>query len=127
MRFNQDSSSHAHVVRAYRQGELEIDDETHRTTVIVSASTLESAPQIRGVEDLSDAEAMRALIARMLALEPELALIGTGASQVFPATGFRAQFLSAGVGVEVMDTGAACRTFNVLAAERRRVVALLMV
>jgi uncharacterized protein len=54
-------------------------------------------------------------------------LLGTGPRQIFPAASFRAQFLSAGIGVEVMDTGAACRTFNVLVAEQRRVVALLMV
>jgi uncharacterized protein len=53
--------------------------------------------------------------------------LGTGQRQIFPAASFRAQFLGAGIGFEVMDTGAACRTFNVLVAEQRRVVALLMV
>ena len=43
----------------------------------------------------------------------------------FPAADFGAHFLRAGIGFEVMDTGAACRTFNVLVAEHRRVVALL--
>jgi len=54
-------------------------------------------------------------------------LLGTGPRQIFPAASLRAQFLSAGIGIEIMDTGAACRTFNVLVAEQRRVVALLMV
>ena len=60
------------------------------------------------------------------ALEPELILVGTGARQIFPAPAFAAQFLRAGIGVEIMDTGAACRTYNVLVAEQRRVVALLL-
>ena len=64
---------------------------------------------------------------RILALDPELVLLGTGQRQIFLAASFRAQFLGAGIGFEVMDTGAACRTFNVLVAEQRRVVALLMV
>jgi uncharacterized protein len=54
-------------------------------------------------------------------------LVGTGVRQVFPAAEFAAQFLRAGIGLEVMDTGAACRTFNVLLTEQRRVVALLLV
>jgi uncharacterized protein len=53
-------------------------------------------------------------------------LLGTGARQIFPAPSYGAQFLRAGIGFEVMDTGAACRTFNVLVAEQRRVAALLL-
>jgi uncharacterized protein len=60
-------------------------------------------------------------------LQPEVVLIGTGQRQVFPAPAFGAQFLRAGIGFEVMDTGAACRTFNVLVSEQRLVVALLIV
>jgi uncharacterized protein len=63
---------------------------------------------------------------RILEFDPELILVGTGQRQIFPAAAFRARFLSAGIGIEVMDTGAACRTFNVLVAEQRPVVALLM-
>ena len=51
---------------------------------------------------------------RILAHEPEVVLLGTGARQTFPAADFAAQFLAQGIGFEVMDTGAACRTFNVL-------------
>ncbi len=61
-----------------------------------------------------------------LALEPELVLLGTGERQIFPAASVGAQFLRAGIGFEVMDTGAACRTFNVLVGEKRRVAALLL-
>jgi uncharacterized protein len=53
-------------------------------------------------------------------------LLGTGARQIFPVSSYGAQFLRVGVGFEVMDTGAACRTFNVLVAEHRRVAALLL-
>jgi uncharacterized protein len=53
-------------------------------------------------------------------------LIGTGQRQVFPAPAFGVQFLKAGIGFEAMDTGAACRTFNVLVSEQRLVVALLI-
>ena len=122
MRFIQDSSSATQLIRAYGAGELRINDDTHRGTVIVSATTVLALPEVREVNDLAHLDP-----SRILALDPELVLLGTGTRQIFPAASFRAQFLRAGIGVEVMDTGAACRTFNVLVAEQRRVVALLMV
>jgi uncharacterized protein len=127
MRFSQDSNSAAHVIRAYRQGEIKIDAEVFHGSVILSADALESAAEIRSIEDLAPVETARLIAARMLALEPELVLLGSGARQVFPCAEFRAQFLRAAVGIEAMDSGAACRTFNVLVAERRRVVALVVV
>ena len=59
----------------------------------------------------------------MLALQPELILLGTGAIQVFPATDFLAGFLRKGIGIEVMDNSAAARTYNLLAGEGRKVLA----
>jgi uncharacterized protein len=122
MRFTQDSNTATHLMRAYRAGELRINDDVYRETVLVDAASVVTLPNVRDVSDLAGIDP-----ARILALEPELMLLGTGARQVFPAAAFGAQFLSAGIGFEVMDTGAACRTFNVLVAEQRRVVALLMV
>jgi len=122
MRFTQDSSSATNLVRAYGGGELRVNDDVYRSAIIISASAVHPAPDIRGMEDLARLDP-----SRILAQGPELVLLGTGPRQIFPAASFRAQFLSAGIGVEVMDTGAACRTFNVLVAEQRRVVALLMV
>lgn len=59
----------------------------------------------------------------ILALTPALVLLATGPRQVFPPPAFAAAFLTRGIGIEVMDTLAAARTYNVLAAEDRRVVA----
>jgi uncharacterized protein len=59
----------------------------------------------------------------LLSLQPELVLLGTGAKQTFPAAAFMAGFLRKGIGIEVMDNGAAARTYNLLAGEGRRVVA----
>jgi uncharacterized protein len=122
MRFTQDAGSTANLVRAYGPGELRINDDTYRSSIIVSAAAVFVAPDICRVEDLAGLDP-----SRILALDPELVLLGTGQRQIFPPASFRAEFLRAGIGFEVMDTGAACRTFNVLATEQRRVVALLMV
>lgn len=59
----------------------------------------------------------------LLALEPEVVVIGTGDAQGFPPPQAMAACLSRGVGLEVMTNAAAARTFNVLASEGRRVVA----
>ncbi len=65
-------------------------------------------------------------LALLLDLNPEVALIGTGAAFRFPDPAVTAPLHAAGIGVEVMDTAAACRTFNILASEGRRVAAALL-
>ena len=62
----------------------------------------------------------------VLSLEPELVLLGTGARQQFPSTDIMQPLHQARIGIEVMDTAAACRTFNILVAEGRHVAAALM-
>ena len=62
----------------------------------------------------------------VLSLDPELVLLGTGARQQFPALEVLTRFYRAQIGVEVMDTAAACRTFNILVAEGRKVAAALL-
>ncbi|CAM5249610.1 Mth938-like domain-containing protein [Rhodanobacter lindaniclasticus] len=59
----------------------------------------------------------------LLALKPEVVILGTGDHQVFPAAAFMAGFLRKGIGIEVMDNAAAARTYNLLAGEDRHVVA----
>jgi len=59
----------------------------------------------------------------LLALSPEVILLGSGANQVFPPPAAMAACLGRGIGLEVMSNAAAARTFNVLAGESRRVVA----
>ncbi len=59
----------------------------------------------------------------LLALDPELVLLGTGDRQRFPPAATMAACLTRGIGIEVMTNAAAARTFNVLAGEGRRVVA----
>jgi uncharacterized protein len=121
MRFTQDSASTINVIRGYGGGELRVNEDVFRGAVIVSPSAVIAEPNVHGLQDLEQVD-----LARILALKPELVLLGTGARQSFPPPAFGAQFLRAGIGFEVMDTGAACRTFNVLVMEQRQVAALLL-
>lgn len=121
MRFTQDLSSNVNVIRGYGRGELRINDQVYRHSLMVSPTTIQPEPVLSDVGSLNSEHATY-----ILSLKPEVVLLGTGQRQVFPDTAFGARFLQAGVGFEVMDTGAACRTFNVLVSEQRQVVALLL-
>ncbi len=83
----------------------------------------------RLVEDwpvASAAQFDRAAAEAIAALEPEVVLLGTGQRQVFPPREAQAALLQRRIGIEVMDNAAACRTYNLLAGEGRRVLAALM-
>jgi uncharacterized protein len=121
MRFIEDASTAINIIRGYGSGEIRINEQSIREAVILSATDLLLEPGVQVIAHLGAAQH-----ARILSLQPELVLIGSGVRQIFPDASFAAQFLRAGIGYEVMDTGAACRTFNVLVSEERRVVAVLL-
>jgi uncharacterized protein len=122
MRFTLDRPGTLHIVRGYAPGQLRIGERAFARSVIVSAATLieDWRPQHMGELTAADLEPA-------LALQPQVLLLGSGARQAFPAPDLLAQLYAARVGVEVMDTGAACRTYNVLVAEGRAVVAALII
>jgi len=122
MKISLDQPTTINVVRGYGPGVVRIGGRSFGSSVIVTPTTL--------IEDWRPA-AIGQLLAEdlepLLRLRPEVLLIGSGARQVFPARATLAALYSAGLGFEVMDTGAACRTYNVLAAEGRDVAAALIV
>lgn len=67
-----------------------------------------------------------AQLSPLIDLKPELIVLGTGATQVFPDASVYLRVTQLGIGLEVMDTGAACRTYNILMSEGRRVAAGLL-
>ena len=88
-----------------------------RSFVIAPDTLIEDWP-------VQDATGLRiADLETILALEPELVILGTGAQQVFPPAEVMAASLSRGIGLESMSNDSAARTYHVLAGEGRRVVA----
>jgi uncharacterized protein len=87
---------------------------------IVTADTLISEWAPASFTELTVAH-----LEQILALKPEVVLLGTGPTQRFPPAAIRAELTARGVGLEVMDLGAACRTFNILVQEERQVAAAL--
>ncbi len=120
MRFAQDDSEGRFQIQAYGPGELTVNAETLTQSLIVSPERLirDWAPQ--SFDDLS-----REHLSVAAELRPEILILGTGARQRFPRGDVIGPLQAQGIGVEVMDTAAACRTYNVLVSERRRVAAAL--
>ena len=123
MRFTQDSSSAANLIRAYGAGELKINDAVFRDPVIVERI----GDRRRARRSPASRRSRAAHAAPISRSNPSWCCSAPARVSNFRPPEFGAQFLRAGIGFEVMDTGAACRTFNVLVAEQRRVAALLLV
>jgi uncharacterized protein len=93
----------------------------YRDNVLVTPERVVTGWTAGGFDTLTEAD-----FAALAELKPEVVLLGTGASLRFPHPRLTRALTDAGIGVEVMDTPAACRTFNILAAEGRRVVAAVI-
>lgn len=106
----------------YGEGYVEVNRVRHPSSVVVSADRILADWPARSLDELSAAQ-----LAAVVALRPEIVLVGTGATLCFPEAERLAELYRAGIGVEVMDTPAACRTYNILLAEGRNVIAALVV
>ncbi len=107
-------SHHAHhLIRGYAAGELRLRDRVVTSSVIVTASEVLPWP-VTSVAALTPA-----LLEPVLALPVEVVLLATGARQLWPDPAVLAHAAARGVGIEVMDVGAACRTFNLLIGDGR--------
>ena len=109
------------LIRSYAPGEIRVGETVVRGSCLVTAVQIIGDWRPRTVADLTLEDLQQAI-----ALKPEVIVIGSGPRQQFPAPEIMGAMLSRGVGCEVMDTGAACRTYNVLASEGRTVVAALL-
>jgi len=122
MKFTLDRPATQYVIRSYAPGRLSIGEREFACSVIVSAGTL-----IEDWRPQTAAELVPADLEPVLALQPEVLLLGSGARQVFPPAALLAELHARRIGFEVMDTGAACRTYNLLIAEGREVAAALII
>ena len=118
MQLTQDAYEFRYVLRGADGAVARINERELRASFVLTPDVL--------VEQwaVADAAAMTpADLDPLLAAEPAVVLLGTGGRLVFPPAAVRAACLGRGIGIEVMDNGAAARTFNLLAMEGRKVVA----
>ena len=112
--------SAALLIRSYSDGEIRIGEQRLRTAIC-----LDSLGEIRLLRPQHPAELCEADLEPLFAAPPELVIIGWGGGQSFLPAAQRQWFLTRRVGLEIMALGPACRTFNLLVQDGRRVSAFL--
>ena len=106
----------------YGAGYVEVNGTRYAQSLVVGAERVIADWPAAGIDALTADH-----LAAILELAPEIVLLGTGPAFGFPDRATLAPLYKAGIGVEVMDTPAACRTYNILMGEGRNVVAALIV
>jgi uncharacterized protein len=119
MQLTRDSSA-VNFIRAWEPGRVRIGERWVTGNVIVGSDRVVEGWPIAEAHALSIADLEPAL-----ALEPTIIVLGTGTERLLPDVELMATVAARSVGLEIMSTPAACRTFNVLLGEQRRVVAAL--
>lgn len=121
MKFCEDNSNDGYYIQKYDSDRIIISDRRFISSLIICPDQVVENWQPRTVDSLELAH-----FELMLDLKPEVALLGTGDKLVFPPVEVYSSLIQQGIGLEIMDTGAACRTYNILMSEGRRVVAGLI-
>lgn len=109
-------------IDAYGNGGFRFAGMSHKGSLLCLPSAIVAWEQT-GIDTLTP-ECFRLIFAEGRAVG--FVLLGTGRAHVMPSPEVRQAFAEAGIGLDIMDTGAACRTYNVLLAERRPVAAALL-
>lgn len=118
MQLNLEHPDHEFVLRAADGVCARVNDRQLHASFVLSPHQLVDDWAVQDVKAMTPQD-----LEPVLALDPEVILLGSGAAQKFPPAAVMAACLARGVGLETMTNAAAARTFNILAGEGRRVVA----
>jgi len=121
LKLHADAPTSLNTVTGYGPGFIEVNKARHHGHVLLMPDAPAGSWQTSSFEALRPED-----FDALLELHPEIVLLGTGRSQRFPHPRLTASLARAGVGLEVMDTAAACRTYNILMSEGRRVLACFL-
>ena len=116
-----DPGAAGRLITAYGAGFVAVNGTPFTATLLLGEGELAT-----DFEECEPGDLSPATVARLRALDPEVVVVGTGARHVFLPPGLFAPLIRDGIGVEIMSTSAACRTYNILSGEGRKVVALLL-
>lgn len=122
MKLQSDPHSGANTITGYGDGYIEINKIPYSHAVLLSSDGEILEWAIKSFDDLTPAD-----FTQMASLKPELIIIGTGKRQRFPKPELLKTLIEAKIGFEVMDSQAACRTYNILVGEGRQVLLALIV
>lgn len=118
---NLDDNQSAFQIRSYQPGRIQINEQIFTASVIVTPVALINHWAPQSVDAITAQS-----LAMLIEMKPDIVLIGTGQTHCFLAANVYGNLINAGIGVEMMETAAAARTFNALTAENRHVVAALI-
>ena len=121
LKFTRELSA-ALVIRSVSETTILVNNEEYSESIALTPEELLGNWPDKSIEELIEAD-----FEMIFGVGPEIVLLGTGATNIFPPRELTFAFARKGVGLEVMDTAAAARTFNVLANEGRKVAAVLYV
>ena len=121
MHFAQDDCSSDLLIRGYGDGVITIGNLQFARSLILTRDSLMADWRPQHVAELLHDD-----FVPILEIRPEVLVLGTGKALTFPSPALTARLLQLGIGVEIMDTAAACRTYNILLSEQRNVVAALL-
>lgn len=110
-----------HRITAYSASSVTVNDSVYRQSLVMTASTVHCPWPVDSLQQLNPVN-----LVPILESKPAVVLLGTGERQLFPEPQIYALFGQQGIGLEVMDNGALCRTFNILVAEDRAVTAAII-
>lgn len=122
MKFSEVTENQGFIIQAYFDGEVIINNRKLKSSLIITPRDVLDDWRPKQIEDLQDSD-----FEWILATDPEVVLVGTGLKQQFPPVQTYASLIAKGIGVEIMDTAAACRTYNILLSEGRQVAAALII
>ena len=122
MQLSRDEGKVSNAITAYAAGEIRMRDRVFRASLIATRDAVIEEWNPASVEQLCIGD-----FARLLELAPDVVILGTGPKQRMPPPELFAAFAARRIGLEVMDTGAACRTYNLLLSEFREVALALIV
>jgi uncharacterized protein len=122
LKLQSDPHSGANTITGYGDGYVEINKIPYAHAVLLSS---DGAITDWSVQTFDNLEASH--FSQMVDLKPELVLIGTGSRQRFPKPELLKALIEAKIGFEIMDSQAACRTYNILVGEGRQVLLALIV
>ena len=122
MKIERDEAQGRNTFTGYGEGYVEVSLKRYSSSLVVAGDRVITSWPAASLESLTADH-----FAAIVELAPEIVLLGTGSAFRFPEPRLLAPLRNAGIGVEVMDTPAACRTYNILLGEGRNVVAALIV
>ena len=118
MKLTEDYADGVNVIQGYEHNGININGRLYSRSLVVSNRQLEDNWLVTDITQLVSTD-----LEPLLAPEPEVIIIGTGKRIIFPSPAIYANVIRQGIGIEFMDTPAACRTYNILVSENRKVSA----